>query len=95
LIGCSNLRPTDVLLFGLFHGSQSALDFTVTSIDLSGYHVAMANNPLYAVSKQEALKITKHQAICAANGLAFSPMAVDIWGVWSSMAQPIFKALAQ
>ena len=86
--GHGGIRPADVYIPQWCQGKGSCLDIVVTNPLQQATVAQCAVAWDYAVNKAYSDKVTKFGAKCAAEGLAFFPIAVNMFGSWhkSSLA---------
>ena len=86
--GHGGIRPADVFIPQWCQGKGSCLDIVVTNPLQQATVTQCAVAGDYVVNKAYSDKVTKFGAKCAAEGLAFFPVAVDTFGSWhkSSLA---------
>ena len=82
LLPGSNDRPADVLLRYWHQGRDACLDVTVVNPLCASLVDKVAKDGDAGVGHAHKAKLTKYWDRCQAQGLAFLPMAVDVFGGW-------------
>ena len=91
LLRGSGDRPADVLLsIANALGSKSCcLDIAVTHTQqISILSRASVEPGAAAAAYESKVKLRRYAAVCAANGLEFVPMVVDVFGAWGPLRGP-------
>ena len=77
----SALRPADLLLRNWHAGQDTAVDLTVVHAWQAQEASAVSRERWRSfLTRKEAAKVAKYQAICAEAGWAFTPAAFGTWG---------------
>ena len=98
LLRGSGDRPADVLLsIANALGSKSCcLDIAVTHTQqISILSRASVEPGAAAAAYESKVKLRRYAAVCAANGLEFVPMVVDVFGAWGPSAGPILSLVSR
>jgi hypothetical protein len=77
------------------HGQSAAFDVTVVSPFIQTVLSQAAQQRGHAASKAEQHKDAKSLELCAAQGILFVPLAVEVLGGWGQIALNTFKRLAR
>jgi hypothetical protein len=90
----SAARPADVLLRGWSSGRDAALDLVVTSPVAQTYVQRSSGAQGLAARLAEDAKLAGAGAACAAAGVEFLPLAVEVFGCWGAVASRTLRHLA-
>jgi hypothetical protein len=82
LLPGSNDRPADVLLRYWHQDRDAAINVTVVNPLCATLVDRVANDGDAGVAQAHMAKVVKYWTRCQAQGLAFLPMAVDVFGGW-------------